>query len=155
MVSIKCIKAPPPPPPWLRLLSVLRQWFCCCWLFCLLLLPLWKSIIVLCFVVSNFMSILVMQSSWWGRESWFLCLVCRPGVWWWLCGSPSRCHGFVSGLWLMYFWSKSLFLWLGSGLCIRDLCQIEKGNLSEGDKVWRVWWQPMLDLQGRVRIRLG
>ena len=37
--------------------------------FCLLLLPLWESVIVLCFVVRYFMSILVLQSSWWGRES--------------------------------------------------------------------------------------
>ena len=31
--------------------------------FCLLLLPLWESVIVLCFVVRFFMSILVLQSS--------------------------------------------------------------------------------------------
>ena len=31
--------------------------------FCLLLLPLWDSAIVLCFVVRNFISILVFQSS--------------------------------------------------------------------------------------------
>ena len=31
--------------------------------FCLLLLPLWKSVIVLCFVVRYYMSILVLQSS--------------------------------------------------------------------------------------------
>ena len=30
---------------------------------CLLLLPLWESVIVLCFVVRYFMSILVLQSS--------------------------------------------------------------------------------------------
>ena len=30
---------------------------------CLLLLPLWESVIVLCFIVLDFMSILVMQSS--------------------------------------------------------------------------------------------
>ena len=40
----------------------------------------------------GFMPILVLQSSWWGRESWLLCLVCLPGVSWWLCGSSSRCH---------------------------------------------------------------
>ena len=51
----------------------------------------------------GFMSILVLQSSWWGRESWLLCLVCLPGVSWWFCGSSSRCHGFVIGLWLWYF----------------------------------------------------
>ena len=34
--------------------------------FCLLLLPLWESVIVLCFAVRYFMSILVLQSSWWG-----------------------------------------------------------------------------------------
>ena len=31
--------------------------------FCLLLLPLWESVIVLCVVVRNLMSILVLQSS--------------------------------------------------------------------------------------------
>ena len=95
--------SPPPPPRWLRLLSVLRRWFCCCWLFCLLLLPLWESVIVLCFVFRYFMSILVLQSSWWGRESWLLCLICLPGVSWWLSGSSSRCQGVVCGLWSWYF----------------------------------------------------
>ena len=32
-------------------------------IYCLLLLPLWESVIVLCFVVRNFISILVLQSS--------------------------------------------------------------------------------------------
>ena len=71
--------------------------------FCSLLLPLWESVIVLCFVVRNFMSILVLQSSWWGRESWLLCLICLAGVSRWLSGSSSRCHGVVCSLWLWYF----------------------------------------------------
>ena len=71
--------------------------------FCLLLLSLWESVVVLCFVVRYFMSILVLQSSWWGRESWLLCLFCLPGVSWWLSGSSSRCRGVVCGLWLWYF----------------------------------------------------
>ena len=37
------------------------------------------------------------------RESWLLCLICLPGVSWWLSGSSSRCHGVVCGLWLWYF----------------------------------------------------
>ena len=49
------------------------------------------------------MSILVLQSSWLGRESWMLCFICLPGVSWWLSGSSSRCHGVVCGLWLWYF----------------------------------------------------
>ena len=36
---------------------------------CWLLLPLWDSVIVLYFVVRYFVSILVLQSSRWGRES--------------------------------------------------------------------------------------
>ena len=36
-------------------------------------------------------------------ESWLLCLICLPGVSWWLSGSSSRCHGVVCGLWLWYF----------------------------------------------------
>ena len=71
--------------------------------FCLVLLPLWESVIVLRFVVRYFMSILVLQSSWWGRESWLLCLICLPGVSWWLSDSSSRCHRVVCSLWLWYF----------------------------------------------------
>ena len=37
------------------------------------------------------------------RESWLLCLICLPGVSWWLSGSSSRCHGVVCSLWLWYF----------------------------------------------------
>ena len=51
--------------------------------------------------ISNML--LVLQSSWWGRESWLLCLICLPGVSWWLGGSSSRCHGVVCSLWLCYF----------------------------------------------------
>ena len=70
---------------------------------CLLLLPFRESVIVLCLVVCYFMSILVLQSSWWGRESWLPCLVCLPDVSWLLCGSSSWCHRFVCSLWLWYF----------------------------------------------------
>ena len=38
-------------------------WFLLISAFCLLLLPLWESVIVLCFVVRYFMSILVLQLS--------------------------------------------------------------------------------------------
>ena len=62
--------------------------------FCLVLLLLWECVIVLCFVVRCFMSILVLQSSWWGRESWLLCLICLPGVSWWL-ALPWGCLRFV------------------------------------------------------------
>ena len=48
------------------------------------------------------MSILVLQSSRRGRESLLLCLVCLPGVSWWLCGASSRWHGFVCGLRFWY-----------------------------------------------------
>ena len=44
-----------------------------------MLLTLWDSVIVLCFVLRYFVSILVLQSSRWGRESWLRCFVCLPG----------------------------------------------------------------------------
>ena len=90
--------------------------------FCLLLLPLWESVIVLCFVVRYFMSNLVLQSSWWERESWLLCLICLPSVSWWLSGSSSRCHGVVCSLWLWYFLIiLTIFLWdCGTcGICVK------------------------------------
>ena len=68
-----------------------------------MLLTFWDSVIVLCFVVHNFMSILVLQAFWWGRESGLLYFVCLPCVSWLLCGSSSRCHRFVCSLWLWYF----------------------------------------------------
>ena len=120
MYQLNAFKPPPPPPPmaWAAVRSkTLVLLFLA---FCLLLLPLWESVIVLCFVVRCFVSILVLQSSSWGRESWLLCLICLPGVSWWLSGSSSRCHGVVCGLWLWYFliiltyyfrkWSSSLKL---------------------------------------------
>ena len=48
---------------WLRLLSVYKAVVLLLLTFCLLLLPLSESVIVLCFVVRYFMSILVLQSS--------------------------------------------------------------------------------------------
>ena len=53
--------------------------------------------------VGHLSAILALQSSWWGRESCLLCLVCLPGISRLLCGSSSRCHGFVCSLWLLYF----------------------------------------------------
>ena len=49
------------------------------------------------------MSILVLQSSCWGRESWLLCLVCLPGVSRSLCVSSSWCHVLVCNLNVWYF----------------------------------------------------
>ena len=60
---------------------------CGCSMFCCALL----------YVHSSFAIILV------GRGCCLLCLVCLPGVLWLLCGSSSRCHGFVCSLWLWYF----------------------------------------------------
>ena len=90
--------------------------------FSLLLLPLWESVIVLCFVVQYFLSLLVLQSSWWGRESWLLCLVYLPGVSWLLCGSSSRCHGFVCSLWLWHSLIILTFFLLHLIISIPDLC---------------------------------
>ena len=61
---------------WLYRFLIFAPLLTCCWL----LLPLWDSVIVLCFVVGYFVSILVLQSSRWGRESWLLCFVCLPGA---------------------------------------------------------------------------
>ena len=89
-------------PRWLRLLSVLRRWFCCYWLF-VYCFSHCGSLCCSMFCCTFFMSILVLQSSWWGKESWLLCLICLPGVSWWLSGSSSRCQGVVCSLWLWYF----------------------------------------------------
>ena len=63
---------------------------------CWLLFSLWESVIVLCFVVRYFIFTLVLQSSWWGRESWLLCFYfCLPSALWLLCGSSLWRHGRV------------------------------------------------------------
>ena len=71
----------PPPPQWLRLLSVLRRWFCCCWsvVWCASHW-LWGLCVCLCFVLHYFVSSLVLQPSWTGRESWLLCFHCLTHV---------------------------------------------------------------------------
>ena len=76
---------------------------------CWLLLPLWESVIVLCFccellyVYSSFAIIPI------GRESWLLCSVCLPGVSWLLCVSSLRYQGCFCSLWLWYFLGEGLF----------------------------------------------
>ena len=63
----------------------------------------WCVNLIRVFLHDDTLSILVLQLSWWGRESWLLCLICLPGFSWWLSGSSSRCHWVVYGLWLWYF----------------------------------------------------
>ena len=75
------------------------------------------------------MSIVVLQSSWWGRESWLLCLICLPGISWWLSCSSSLCHGVVCGLWLWYFLIIDFTVLRNSNLrsCATTLCGRAKG----------------------------
>ena len=86
----------------LRLLSVLRRWFCCCWFFVysFLFAPIacGGSVFCPCFVMQYFVSFLVLQSSWRGKERWLLYFYFLPGVSWLLvfCGSFSRCHGWYA-----------------------------------------------------------
>ena len=46
----------------------------------LIVTPIVGFVIVLCFALRNFVSVIVLQSSRWGRQSWLLCFVCLPGV---------------------------------------------------------------------------
>ena len=68
-------------------------------------LCLWGFCVDLCFSMHCFMSFLVLQSSWRGRESWLLCFI----VFWMYCycGCPvallHSAMGLVCGLWLWYF----------------------------------------------------
>ena len=62
------------------------------------------------------MSILVFQSSWWGRESWLLCLICLPGVSWWLSGSSLRCYRLSAVVFVMSLCASVLCaLWSPAG----------------------------------------
>ena len=59
---------------------------------CLLLFPLWESVIVLCFVAPSSFAIILMG------KSWLACLVCLLGVSRLLCGSSSRYRGCMSAV---------------------------------------------------------
>ena len=116
---------------------------------CWLLLPLWDSVIVLCFVVRDFcvhssFAIILMGK----REGWFLCFVCLSGDSWLLCGSSSRRHGFVCSLWLWYF----LIILIYYTLCThwlqpaRDYCAFRiqwssslRWNGKENDRIYYVY----------------
>ena len=67
------------------------------------LLQLWESVTVLCFVVSYIMSLLVLQSSWWGRRELVVLLGLSPWCLVIVVCFSSRCYGFVYSLWLWYF----------------------------------------------------
>ena len=71
---------------------------CNCSMFCWALL----------YVQSSYATILMGRER--ERESWLLCFVWLPGASWLMCGSSSRCHGFVCKLWIGISWSYSLFL---------------------------------------------
>ena len=66
------------------------------------------------------------------REGWMLCLVCLPGVSWWLCGYSSQCHGFVCSLWLWYF--PIILTFFGCHLCEQRwlwwVCTFARSSLS-------------------------
>ena len=67
-------------------LIVLRRRFCCCWS----VVDSCSHCSVLCLfhVLMHIVSFLVLQSSWWGRESWLLYFVCLPDVLWFYVALP-------------------------------------------------------------------
>ena len=122
LVPVKCIWA----PRWLGLLSVLGRWFCCCWLFVYCYSHCGGSVVVLCFVVRYFMSILVLQSSWWGRESWLLCLICLPGVSDGWEALPRGATGLSAVCYCGFSWSYSLTIFV----CFRDSLLLVKSSTT-------------------------
>ena len=111
-----------PLPRGLRLMPFLRRWICCCRFVAYYYFECW-SLYFLCFVVRYFMSILVLQSSWWERESWLLCLVCLPGVSWLLRDSSSWFHGFICSLWLCFFLIKLAYHFSNLNSIFAEKCQ--------------------------------
>ena len=102
-MPVKCIWD----PRWLRLLSILRRGFCCFLTFCLFLLPLWESVIVLRFVVRYFVqssiAIILMGKS--GTS--FVDLLCFRSV---LCLLCLCVRLFICALWSPAW--KGLTSWL-------------------------------------------
>ena len=66
---------------------------------------MWEFCVCLCFVMHYVVSILVLQSSWRGRESWLLFYYCLTDVLslYMFCDSSSRCCGLICSVWLWYF----------------------------------------------------
>ena len=128
--------------------TVLRRWFCWCWLFVYCYSHCGSLVIVLCFVVRYFMSILVLQSSWWGRESWLLCLICLPVVSWWLSGSSSRCHGVVCSLWLWYFLVilTYYFCVISKIICFRVFVMFSNCKLNENNRTINLHMKSILSV---------
>ena len=116
--------------------------------FCLLSLPLWESVIVRCFVVRYFMSIVALLSSWWGRESWLLCLICLPGVLWWLGGFPRGATGLSAvcdcGIsWpysLTTFGTGVLFFWPPLCLMMHLFLMLRIRSLNFSSNCYRLIW---------------
>ena len=74
-------------------------------IYCFMYLPLFVGVRVgLCFGIHHFMSFLVLQSSWRGRESWLLCFYCILDflILQMSCSSSSRCCGLVYSMWSWY-----------------------------------------------------
>ena len=112
------------------------------------------------FCCTFLMSILEMQSSWWGRESWLLCLICLPGVLWWLSGSSSRCHGVVCSLWLRYFLIILTYYFWHHWIKARHACSdfqknwMEKNTcLSHDLKFPTMWYVGPAKVKISLRIR--
>ena len=105
------------PPPPVTLATVRSKAVVLLLIRCWLLLLLWDSVIVLCLAVCYIVSILVLRSSLWGRESWLLCFVCLPGVLWLVCdflSIPWVCLQIV----IVVFPNHTHFLFLKPGLII-------------------------------------
>ena len=102
---------------------------------CLLLLTLFVG--VLCLVLT-LLCCLVLQSSWWGRESWLLYFNCLSDVLWLLvlCGSSSRCRGWVCSVWLWYFLIILIYF-----LVIHKRILLEKPNFGTKKFLMDLLWK--------------
>ena len=65
---------------------------------------MWEFCVCLCIVMHYAVFILILQSSWRGKESWLLCYYCLTDVLILLIfrGSSSWCRGLVCSMWLWY-----------------------------------------------------
>ena len=100
-----------PPGLIIRLPSIiLRRWFRCCWFVVLCTSHcLWGFCVGICSGMHYFVSFLVLQSSWQGRESWLLCFNCLMPCYWVglqcvIVIFPDHIHFFVPFAWYWLIW---------------------------------------------------
>ena len=87
------------------------------------------------------------------RERWLLCLICLPGVSWWLSGSSSQCHRVVCSLWLWYFLIILTYYWAKIWQKGPSGNKSPKWDIYRKRKSWLLW--TITENLKRLSLKIG